>query len=250
MLPFQCTLTLDTPPTTPSSTPPSRVFGECMPCPKTPRKTQAPRRWVDKSTLTSGAVIRFEFKQRLDTEQTPTLSISANCVKRNLFRNRTRRANTWEVELPIKKRRLDVNGANPGEGMLVWHGRRVQDEADEDSDSSDEGLPRTNNDVGSVGLKDWAPTQPKVRKRVNQHESDSSKVGTKGKTCVSCKTKKTPLWRDAEDGTPYCNACGIRFKKYRIRCPLCQYIPHKEESLRNICSFCSCPLIHCKVRGR
>ena len=31
------------------------------------------------------------------------------------------------------------------------------------------------------------------------------------KTCASCRTRRTPLWRDAEDGTPLCNACGIRF---------------------------------------
>ena len=32
-----------------------------------------------------------------------------------------------------------------------------------------------------------------------------------GKTCASCSVNKTPLWRDAEDGTPLCNACGIRY---------------------------------------
>ena len=33
------------------------------------------------------------------------------------------------------------------------------------------------------------------------------------KECASCGTFKTPLWRDAEDGTHLCNACGIRYKK-------------------------------------
>ena len=249
ILPLQCTFTLDTPPTTPSSTPPPRVFGEYMPCPRTPRKSLAPRRSMDKSTVTSGAVLRFEFKSRLNRGQTPTLCIAAKCVKKNLFRNRARRENTWEVELPIKKRRLDASEANHCNAML--RGRGVEDEADEDSESSEEGVPYANSvDVSTSAINDCVPTPPKVKKRINHQDSDSSKVGTKGKTCVSCKTKKTPLWRDAEDGTPYCNACGIRFKKYRIRCPLCQYIPHKEESLRNICSFCSCPLMHCKVRNR
>ncbi|XP_062617749.1 uncharacterized protein LOC134279369 [Saccostrea cucullata] len=31
-----------------------------------------------------------------------------------------------------------------------------------------------------------------------------------GKICASCGTHRTPLWRDADDGTPLCNACGIR----------------------------------------
>jgi len=34
------------------------------------------------------------------------------------------------------------------------------------------------------------------------------------KECASCGTFKTPLWRDAEDATHLCNACGIRYKKY------------------------------------
>ncbi|CAJ0943475.1 unnamed protein product, partial [Ranitomeya imitator] len=34
-------------------------------------------------------------------------------------------------------------------------------------------------------------------------------ASSRNKQCASCKTQKTPLWRDAEDGTPLCNACGI-----------------------------------------
>lgn len=33
--------------------------------------------------------------------------------------------------------------------------------------------------------------------------------------CASCRTQRTPLWRDAEDGTPLCNACGIRSAEWR-----------------------------------
>ena len=58
------------------------------------------------------------------------------------------------------------------------------------------------------------------------------------KECASCGTLKTPLWRDAEDGTPLCNACGIRYKKYRIRCLRCWYIPKKEEKTSSCCTSC------------
>lgn len=34
--------------------------------------------------------------------------------------------------------------------------------------------------------------------------------------CASCRTQRTPLWRDAEDGTPLCNACGIRLSADRM----------------------------------
>lgn len=60
----------------------------------------------------------------------------------------------------------------------------------------------------------------------------------KGKQCASCDTKLTPLWRDAEDGTPLCNACGIRYKKYKVRCSHCWHIPKKNENTRNSCRVC------------
>lgn len=58
------------------------------------------------------------------------------------------------------------------------------------------------------------------------------------KQCASCSTKLTPLWRDAEDGTPLCNACGIRYKKYKVRCSSCWHIPKKNENTRSNCGEC------------
>ncbi|TSK62626.1 GATA-type zinc finger protein 1 [Bagarius yarrelli] len=58
------------------------------------------------------------------------------------------------------------------------------------------------------------------------------------KTCASCCTRKTPLWRDAEDGTPLCNACGIRYKKYGVRCLQCWNIPRKEANFTSKCLKC------------
>lgn len=58
------------------------------------------------------------------------------------------------------------------------------------------------------------------------------------KQCASCSSLKTPLWRDAEDGTPLCNACGIRYRKYRVRCQSCWYIPKKEEKDGLCCPNC------------
>ncbi|KAF7240115.1 GATA-type zinc finger protein 1, partial [Varanus komodoensis] len=58
------------------------------------------------------------------------------------------------------------------------------------------------------------------------------------KRCASCKTRKTPLWRNAEDGTSLCNACGIRYKKYRIRCFQCWNIPKHGGKRCLHCSNC------------
>lgn len=66
----------------------------------------------------------------------------------------------------------------------------------------------------------------------------------KVKVCASCKTRKTPLWRDADDGTPYCNACGIRYRKYHFRCPVCLYIPRKEEHSSISCNNCGTKLFN------
>lgn len=58
------------------------------------------------------------------------------------------------------------------------------------------------------------------------------------KECVSCGTCDTPLWRDTVDGTPLCNACGILYKKYRVRCVRCWYIPKKGEKALPYCTSC------------
>lgn len=63
-------------------------------------------------------------------------------------------------------------------------------------------------------------------------------VEQQDKQCASCATKLTPLWRDAEDGTPLCNACGIRYKKYKVRCTRCWHIPRKNDNTRSDCKEC------------
>ncbi|GBO37987.1 hypothetical protein AVEN_206096-1, partial [Araneus ventricosus] len=51
---------------------------------------------------------------------------------------------------------------------------------------------------------------------------------TEEKHCASCSVKKTPLWRDAEDGTPLCNACGIRVNQ-----SFDQYLSVHKDSFNN-----------------
>eukprot|EP01136_Pigoraptor_vietnamica_P037545 Opistho-1_new@105629 len=63
------------------------------------------------------------------------------------------------------------------------------------------------------------------------------------KECASCGTRKTPMWRDDPEGTPLCNACGIRYKKYRVRCPGFRYIPRKDENPHGKCSKCKSRLV-------
>uniref|UniRef100_A0A8C5LZT8 GATA-type domain-containing protein n=1 Tax=Leptobrachium leishanense TaxID=445787 RepID=A0A8C5LZT8_9ANUR len=81
----------------------------------------------------------------------------------------------------------------------------------------------------------------KSKSRITTSGSDEdlfSACGRRTKKCASCKTQKTPLWRDAEDGTPLCNACGIRYKKYGVRCSGCWNIPKKDGKSCSI--YCDC----------
>lgn len=83
-----------------------------------------------------------------------------------------------------------------------------------------------------------AKLSQKSLKTSSDEESDTATSGIKGKLCASCGTKKTPMWRDADDGTPLCNACGIRYKKYRVRCVNCWHIPKKEGNSNSCCVRC------------
>nr|XP_046267507.1 GATA-type zinc finger protein 1 isoform X2 [Scatophagus argus] len=88
--------------------------------------------------------------------------------------------------------------------------------------------------------------KPRLRTRASQKsiktsssdEDSDSTTSVFSKVCASCCTRKTPMWRDAEDGTPLCNACGIRYKKYRVRCVNCWHIPRKEGNSNSSCLKC------------
>lgn len=61
----------------------------------------------------------------------------------------------------------------------------------------------------------------------------------KRKHCKSCGTRKTPYWRDGwGSGINLCNACGIRFHKYRKLCESCQCVAKKDEKGLLQCPRC------------
>ena len=59
------------------------------------------------------------------------------------------------------------------------------------------------------------------------------------RSCTSCGASKTPYWRDGW-GTEVvlCNACGLRYQKFKKFCLACKYIPRKEEQQSEQCSQC------------
>ena len=180
-------------------------------CRRTPRKSREPQRTpIRSSNSRSSVVLHFEL---VNESSTPTLKISAST----------------NAPLVLKaRRRLFGRGCS-------WISPCSRATTDSNAESSDE----ADHDQQEAMSTDVINTERKNK---------SCKPAVKVKTCASCKTKKTPLWRDAEDGTPYCNACGIRFKKYRICCPVCSYIPRKDEKLGNTCCQCGSKLLQYKLR--
>ncbi|CAH1772765.1 unnamed protein product, partial [Owenia fusiformis] len=100
------------------------------------------------------------------------------------------------------------------------------------------------------GTTEWGPSDPEEYANSSKRENRLCFYysSTTGKQCASCSARKTPLWRDAEDGTPLCNACGIRYKKYRVRCVHCWHIPKKDSKAYPDCPNCGCQLRYTLVR--
>eukprot|EP00743_Colponemidia_sp_Colp-15_P003863 GILK01004169.1.p1 GENE.GILK01004169.1~~GILK01004169.1.p1 ORF type:complete len:230 (-),score=16.24 GILK01004169.1:357-1046(-) len=78
-------------------------------------------------------------------------------------------------------------------------------------------------------------------------EQDSSATSTPTDSapfCASCATRSTPRWHRnlcPELGECLCNACAIRYKKYRSYCHPCHYVMTKEERTRSSCPRCAAP---------
>ncbi|KAI9503143.1 hypothetical protein BX070DRAFT_252538 [Coemansia spiralis] len=48
--------------------------------------------------------------------------------------------------------------------------------------------------------------------------------------CASCGANSTPCWRPGLiDKVTLCNQCGLRYKKGKVYCPTCSYVPTKTE---------------------
>ena len=224
--------------------------------PRTPRKSKHPRQCTLRDGETNSAIVRFQFA--LDGRQlTPTLKIRATTRsgRRSVLKARRR---LWKREHePLEF--MDLESAKRD----AAYDRGGRSDVYADSGDTDDYMDRVSPTPVPIGLDLSPPYSPQnfiIEHAVAAPSENSGKISvykgqkavvppTKVKTCASCKTKKTPLWRDSEDGTPFCNACGIRFKKYRIRCSVCSYIPRKDEKTGNVCCLCSSRLVHCRLSG-
>lgn len=94
--------------------------------------------------------------------------------------------------------------------------------------------------LAACSLTEGAPVSPAQVQEPNPRGSTGEALGLR--RCASCRTQRTPLWRDAEDGTPLCNACGIRYKKYGMRCSGCWLVPRKTVQPKKLCVRCGVSL--------
>lgn len=70
----------------------------------------------------------------------------------------------------------------------------------------------------------------------------ASGSGSHPRVCISCGATKTPYWREAwSSSVLLCNACGLRYSKFRRRCLDCSYVPRKEDKGSKACTKCAGP---------
>ena len=254
----RCIKVPDTPPLTPVE-----IF------PRTPRKPAQPRQTAHSVDRDSSAIISFKMVQSPGMSS-PSLQITsilpskpaAACgARRRLWvqPGETCEPLTMHDVVPGAARARPNEAASPKRNAYV-DGVDADDEMEGHSSISCFSPPYSPGSYETDNVSETAtkpssssyppPTEVKERKSAH-YVSPKARSAPKSKTCASCKTKKTPLWRDSEDGTPYCNACGIRFKKYRFRCSACSYIPRKDErEVSKLCCQCGSPLVHCKISSR
>ncbi len=208
--------------------------------PRTPRKPKHPQQAALPGQGRS-AIFRFELVPSL--QDTPSLKIHVTKHGRSLPMRARRRLWHREYE-PLEFTELEKKPQREPEA----YGRRGAEEryAHSYSDSTDADDEMEGGSGNGFSLPLSPDDEPTSNRKLPKKSPDVP-LRPKVKTCASCKTKKTPLWRDSEDGTPYCNACGIRYKKYRVRCSSCLYIPRKDEKTGNQCCLCGAQLLNCRV---
>lgn len=95
---------------------------------------------------------------------------------------------------------------------------------------------RTNLSSLAVPLSPTLPSSPKTPL--------TPRIPYKGRfgshpVCGACKTDKTPYWRDSWSSLfILCNACGLRYAKFKRYCNTCHYVPRKEDKGATCCPHC------------
>ncbi|KAJ2036304.1 DNA-binding transcription repressor, partial [Coemansia sp. S16] len=72
----------------------------------------------------------------------------------------------------------------------------------------------------------------------SEHHHHATFGGSK-RSCASCGASSTPCWRPGLiDSMTLCNLCGLRYKKGKVYCAKCSYVPTKTEIATGGASIC------------
>ena len=259
-LPYPPTVNLlGTPPLTPNSDVRSITPCSAPAAWRTPRKPEHPQRSTVSESKRDSVILSFKLV-RGEEHRAPSLSISTTELESSREPRAKRRLFTSSYDTVDYSDLFDISRARKVARLSSLSLSRVQkskcspvqpdldgtdaDDEMEQSAFSANYLSPPYSPLEDSSTSDTSP--PELLHSLQTQRIRGVAVTPKVKTCASCKTKKTPLWRDSDDGTPYCNACGIRFKKYHVRCSACFYIPRKDEKINNSCCLCGSRLVHCR----
>lgn len=226
---------------------------------RTPRKPSNPQRTPVHEDKEGSAMICFKFIESKEDEKTPELNITSVFPVSMPMRSRAKRR-LWGgdsepltyINLDIKQKRSQPELSMAKATTKCTPYLSQSDKSDYEDESKDIHITHKSycNSVRTVHQRTERNEYHLMGGETKQYSQKSSRsAGSKSKVCASCSTRKTPLWRDSDDGTPYCNACGIRFKKYRVRCSVCLYIPRKDEKTNNCCYLCGAQLVRYRFNG-
>ena len=255
----------DTPPATPfNKQPPLTPLSSFASCtPKTPRKALHPMRTVPPNNNGNAAIVSFKmckFPKASKTEAASSISLKISYTFdnwRHIRPSKARRILFFDDE-DSKKHHLQDGKQRKSKPKRISSSHRRHTVSFTkppflttplNKDSSYEFIEDADDEMDRIDL--LSPPSTPTTKCAPHEETPlpykALKFSGSKKTCLSCHTTKTPLWRDSEDGTPYCNACGIRYRKYRIRCSACLSVPHKDELVSStICNLCGNQFISTK----
>lgn len=153
------------------------------------------------------------------------------------------------LKIPITKRKLTENTPNI----------RIRRSSDDDDDRYDPVYSTSSATTAGlskrkpkpISFQHLSPLDSSSASHRHRHQTVSSSSASSPRSpykgrhgdhpiCASCHTDKTPYWRDSwNQGFILCNACGLRYSKFKRKCSLCNYVPRKEDKHLRICPQCN-----------
>ncbi|KAJ2520361.1 DNA-binding transcription repressor [Coemansia sp. RSA 1939] len=97
-------------------------------------------------------------------------------------------------------------------------------------DSTSASADRRSKSPSALHAKRAALAQQHQHQQQHHRHQSPAAAGSGRRSCASCGANSTPCWRPGLiDKVTLCNQCGLRYKKGKVYCPTCSYVPTKTE---------------------